>query len=173
MLRHIALTIPSLALLVFTACDSPATTGPESESAAEGEVQLAKGGVPASPSESAPGAPIATSVSFTFPDDDPCTPTFDSFEHMVTISGTVFFHFLPNGNVVVRFVRTIITDSGYEGSGKLIAVENGQISKNTFNDIVSHPDGRKFRVHGVLVMDLTTMPPTTRVSMAGLTCIKT
>lgn len=150
-------------LLGVAACDEPATTAPVPP----------PDGIELSSSMHAPGAPVVLPFGpFVFPDDDPCTPTFDPNEHVVTISGTLFVHFLPNGNLVARVKRTITTDSGYEGRGEATQVVNGKVFQQQLNDINTHPDGRKFRAQGVLLFDLTTTPPTVRVEMGGLFCIK-
>lgn len=117
--------------------------------------------------EDAPGAAEPIPFSNTFPGVDACTGE----PHTVTISGIIWLHRLPNGDQVVRWDRTITTDTGYEGHGVRTVVNNGNVFKLTNNDVVSHPDGRKFLAHGVMVVDLTTAPPTARVSMGGFTCI--
>lgn len=161
-MRKMALLAAGL-LLGVAACDEPATTAPEP----------APDGFELSSSMHAPGAPVVLPFGpFVFPDDDPCTPTFDPNEHIVTISGTLFVHFLPNGNLVARVKRTITTDSGYEGRGEATQVVNGNVFQLQLNDINSHPDGRKFRSNEVLIIDLTTDPPTVRVAEVGLTCIR-
>lgn len=148
-------------LAAFAACDKPTPTDPTLEPA-----EL-------SASSHAPGAPVAIPFSNTFPDDDPCTPTFDPNEHLVTIAGTAQVHSLPNGNIVVRSVeRTITTDSGYEGRGEETFVRNGQILMNQWNDLLTHPDGRKIRIHVTAVLDLTTDPPTLQALSADFVCIK-
>ncbi|MFW6200586.1 MAG: hypothetical protein ACOC8K_08435 [Gemmatimonadota bacterium] len=47
---------------------------------------------------------------------------------------------------------TITTDTGYEGRGVRTVVINRNVRKLTNNDIVSHPDGRTFLAHGVMVV---------------------
>lgn len=73
---------------------------------------------------------------------------------------------------MVRWDRTITTDTGYEGRGVRTVVNNGKVFKLTNNDIVSHPDGRAFLAHGVMVIDLTTEPPAARAEMGGFSCIR-
>lgn len=151
-----------LGLLAAAGCEQPAATAPASDGI---ELSAAH--------SSAPGAPMEVPFSTTFPDDDPCTPVFDRNEHLVTISGTLFVHTLPNGNLVIHAERTITTDSGYEGRGEHTQIVNGNIVQLQLNDIVTNPDGRKFRAGGFIIVDLTTSPPSVRVTMGGLTCIKT
>lgn len=147
-------------LLALAACEHPPTASPSSDN-----IRLS-----ASQAD-APGAPTAIPFSVTFPDDDPCTPVFDPNEHLVTISGTAFVHALDNGNRVTRLERTITTDSGYEGRGESTVINNDNAVQFQLNDINTHPDGRKFRAHGVVLVDLST--GAVRVAMGGLTCIKT
>lgn len=162
---HRFLDVPALSLLgalALAACEQPPATAPAADAAAPDATVRAS---------HAPGAPTAIPFSVTFPDDDPCTEPFDPTEHIVTISGTLFVHSLPNGKVVIRAERTITTDSEYEGRGEHTFVDNGNVIEFQLNDINTHPDGRKFRAHVIVVVDLSA--GTVRVAMGGLECIKT
>lgn len=164
-MRHRATLATTIALLfgAGAAC-SDAPTGPAATDA--GLDDALSPGVSAQ-LQDAPGAPEPIEFSNTFPGEDACTGE----PQITTIAGTIWVHQLPNGNQVVRWDRTITTDTGYEGHGVRTEVNNGNVYKLSNNDIVSHPDGRRFLAHGVMVVDLTTSPPTARVSMGGFTCL--
>lgn len=170
MRRTVDLSVLSLMLmgfLIVTACDGTVPTAPVSDAA----------GVGASASThavAASGAPTPVSIRQTIWGDDPCTAEVDPMEHRVTLAGTSYVHELSNGNLVIRTRYTLTTDSGYEGRGTRVVVNNGSIYRAHFNDVLIHPDGRKFRAHAVLVLDLRTDPPTERVlKISGLTCLRT
>lgn len=120
------------------------------------------------PAIDAPGAPTPIHFSNTFPGQDACTGE----PQVVTISGVIWLHELSGGVRLLRWERTITTDTGYEGRGVRTVVDNGNVFKLTNNDVVSHPDGRKFLAHGVMVLDLSAEPPSPRVEMGGFRCIK-
>lgn len=158
------LSLPVLSLLclaALTACDRPVAPAPPSSEPP---------GVSASAHAAAHGAPVVVPFTHTQSGIDPCTGE----PQEVTFAGTVSFQFLANGNVVIRREYTVTTDTGYEGRGTLVQVDNGSVLRGHFNDIVTHPDGRAFRAHAVQVVDLKTVPPTIRVlKIHGLTCFKT
>lgn len=163
--RHV--TIPTAllpAFLIFaTGCDETPTAAVPPD-----EIHVEK-----SMSQATTGASVEIPFSVTFPDDDPCTSTVDPEEHMVTVAGTASSHALPNGNVVVRYRRSVTTDSGYEGRGEAVEVHNGQVFRLHWSDILTHPDGRMIRAHLVVVVDLKTSPPSLRVLRGGpVRCIR-
>lgn len=161
-----ALTLSCLVML--SACDRPATTAPASETVDVGAAARAS----AAHGADAPGAAAAVPFRATISDDDPCTAVVDPEEHRVTFRGTSYVQELPNGNQVIRTRYAITTDSGYEGRGVRVEVANGSVQRAHFNDMLTHPDGRKFRAHAVQVVDLKTDPPTIRVlKISGLTCL--
>lgn len=118
----------------------------------------------------APGAPTAVPIFFQFEGRNPCS----GLPHTVTFTGTAWIHELPGGQVVVHFQRTITTSSGFEGRGTATNVVNGNILKSTLNDMLTHPSGDRIRAHLVLVIDLTSTPPTVRVrhgTFGGTICM--
>lgn len=118
----------------------------------------------------APGAPTAVPVFFEFDGVNPCS----GLPQTVTFTGTAWIHELPGGRVVVRSQRTITTSSGFEGRGTDTFVDNGNILKFTLNDMLTHPSGDRIRAHLLLVIDLTTTPPTVRVmkgTFGGTICV--
>lgn len=150
-------------LVILGACDRPVAPAP-----APGPVDVAA----ARGANDAPGAAVAVPIRATISDDDPCTAVVDPEEHQVTLEGTSYVHELPNGNFVIRTRYEITTDSGYEGRGMRVEVANRSVYRAHFNDMLTHPDGRKFRAHAVQVVDLRTTPPTVRVlKISGLTCL--
>ena len=62
---------------------------------------------------------------------------------------------------------------GYVGRGERNEVFNGSVYHGEFNDTVMHPDGRKFRGHAAVLIDVTPDPPTVRAFhvFQGLKCI--
>lgn len=161
------LSLVLMGLLTVTACDGTVPTAPVSDAADVGASTSAR-------AVAASGAPTPVSIRQTIWDDDPCTAEVDPMEHRVTLAGTSYVHELTSGNLVIRTRYTLTTDSGYEGRGARVVVNNGSIYRAHFNDILTHPDGRKFRAHAVHVLDLKTDPPTERVlKISGLTCLGT
>ncbi len=108
--------------------------------------------------------PTRFSDSVTFVDLNPCTGE----PHQVTMTVTGSEH-LHDGRLVGHAKRTFTTDSGFVGHGSVSYVDNGQISKGTFTDILTSPDGDRIRAHGVLVIDPST--DTVRADQIGITCL--
>jgi hypothetical protein len=101
----------------------------------------------------------------TFVDVNPCT----GLDHTVTIvfAGSEHRH---GERVVAHAKRTITTDpTGFVGRGTDSFVDNGQISKLTFTDILRNPAGDRIRARGVIVVELPT--ETIRVEKIALTCL--
>ena len=109
--------------------------------------------------------PTESSFVDTFEDVNPCT----GLMHTVTIAGTVFEH-SHDGRIVAHVERTITTDpTGFVGHGSESFVDNGQVVRDSFTDILTNPAGDRIRAHGVFVVDLST--DTVRVGNFELTCL--
>lgn len=118
----------------------------------------------------AASAPTAVPIFFQFAGLNPCS----GLPHTVTVTGTAWIHELPGGQVVIHLQKTITTSSGFEGRGTSTIVVNGNIRKFTLNDMLTHPSGDRIRAHLVLVVDLTTSPPTVLVrqgTWGGTICV--
>lgn len=118
----------------------------------------------------APGVPTAVPIFSQFEGSNPCS----GLPQTVTFTGTAWIHELPDGRVVVRTQRAITTSAGFQGRGTSTVVDNGNILKFTLNDMLTHPSGDRIRAHLVLVVDLTTTPPTVRVRQGtfdGTICV--
>lgn len=158
------LLLATLALCVATAC-SESPMQPNADAAPEGSAPTA-----ITQTSSASGEPQAFPFHTQLTDDDPCTPVFDPDEQTVTFDGTAFVQNLPNGNTVTRFQWVSSSDAGYEGKGRERIIDNGNNIVFSVNDILTHPDGRKFQVRINWVLDLTS--GTFRVFTGGLRCIR-
>ena len=109
--------------------------------------------------------PTESSFEETFEDVNPCTGLI----HTVTITFTIFEH-SHDGRIVQHVKRTITTDpTGFVGHGSESFVDNGQIVRDSFTDILTNPAGDRIRAHGVFVVDLST--ETVRVGNFELTCL--
>jgi len=108
--------------------------------------------------------PTAFPFEFTFDDVNPCTGATMT----VTIAGTEFVHF-HDGRIVARRERTITTSDGSVGRGTESFVDNGQVVRGRFTDIMTNPSGYRFRARGVFVFDIST--ETVRVDKFELTCL--
>ena len=109
--------------------------------------------------------PTAIPFEFSFEDVNPCTGLI----HEVTIAGTEFVH-LHDGRLVSLRKRTITTDpTGFVGHGTETFIDNGQVAKVSFTDILTNPAGDRIRAHGVFVVDIST--ETVRVDRFELTCL--
>jgi hypothetical protein len=109
--------------------------------------------------------PTESSFVDTFEDVNPCTGLI----HTVTITGTVFEH-SHDGRIVAHVKRTITTDpTGFVGHGSESFVDNGQVARGSFTDILTNPAGDRIRAHGVFVVDLST--DTVRFDRFELTCL--
>lgn len=148
--------LSTLTLVTVTSCDRTAMTAPDVEGAAPAEATAAE----------APGAPKEGAQLITLDVLNPCTDEVEEF----TFDNRVLVHELPNGNVVVRFDRTITTESGFEGRGSQTLVRNGRVFKVQANDMLTHPSGAKLRAHVVSVLNLNTA--TVQTDQFSLTCIR-
>ncbi len=108
---------------------------------------------------SATSAPTPVPIFVQFDDVNPCS----GLVHTVTITGTAWIQDL-DGQLVVREERTVTTSSGFAGRGTDVFVDNGTTQKFTLNDMLTNQFGARIRAHLVLVIDLSTTPPTVRVS---------
>jgi hypothetical protein len=108
--------------------------------------------------------PTAFPFEDVFDDVNPCTG--DTMT--VTIAGTDFVHF-HDSRVVVHSDRTITTSDGSVGHGTNSFVDNGQVARGSFTDIMTNPSGYRFRARGVFVFDIST--ETVRVDRFALTCL--
>jgi hypothetical protein len=106
----------------------------------------------------AASAPVEVPIFAQFEDVNPCS----GLVHTITFTGTARIH-EHDGRVVVHAQRTITTSSGFEGRGRDTFVYNGKIQKVTANDMLTNESGDRIRAHIVLVLDLSTTPPTVRV----------
>jgi hypothetical protein len=141
------ITLSSLLLLV--ACDRP--------TAYSTDEPLAQ------PSFS--GAPPEVPIFIQF--DNPCS----GLPITVTITGRAR---VINDGSVVHLQRTITTSDGFKGRGTETDVDNGHIFKFTVNDMLTNDSGDRIRAHLVLVLDLSTTPPTVRVmkgTFRGTICV--
>jgi hypothetical protein len=107
----------------------------------------------------AASAPTPVPIFLQFDDVNPCSGTV----HTVTITGTAWIQDL-DGRLVVREDRTVTTSSGFTGRGTDVFVDNGTTQKFTLNDMLTNESGARIRAHLVFVIDLSTIPPTARVS---------
>ena len=113
----------------------------------------------------APPAAADPPTESSFEDVNPCTGLI----HTVTITFTIFEH-SHDGRIVQHVKRTITTDpTGFVGHGSESFVDNGQIVRDSFTDILTNPAGDRIRAHGVFVVDLST--DTVRVGNFELTCL--
>ncbi|MFL5496504.1 MAG: hypothetical protein ACJ8DC_19115 [Gemmatimonadales bacterium] len=122
-----------------------------------------------SPRMEAASAPIEVPIFVQFEDVNPCSGLVIT----VTFTGTarIVEH---NGHVVVHERRTISTSDGFEGRGTDTFVDNGNIQKFTLNDMLTNESGDRIRAHLLLVIDLSTTPPTVRVmkgTFGGTICV--
>jgi hypothetical protein len=109
--------------------------------------------------------PTAFPFSDTFEDVNPCTGDTMS----VTIAGTSFVHF-HDSRIVARSERTITTSDGSVGHGTDSFVDNGQIVRGRFTDIMTNASGGyRFRARGVFVFDISS--ETQRVDRFELVCL--
>lgn len=100
--------------------------------------------------------PVTFTGSVTFPDDNPCTPVFDPFEHVVTIDFVTTVHEHEN-NIVGYSERSGTTDSGFTMiNGRDSFVDNGNVLHVSLMDQWRHPDGSKFLARFTLLLDLDT-----------------
>jgi hypothetical protein len=98
---------------------------------------------------------------------NPCT----GLDMTITVTGTAWWH-AHNNNDVLRYKRTITTSDGFEGRGHATEVGNyagASLYRFTFNDMMTHPSGAKFKAHQVLVGDFGT--PTVHVDKFAATCL--
>lgn len=110
--------------------------------------------------------PGTFTVSITFPDINPCTES----EHLVTLNLEVSIHEHANGKVVGHVARTGTTDSGFVmHHGVESFVNSGNVFRSAFADQWRNPNGLKFMVHGVFVVDLRSGD--VQVDRSSLTCI--
>jgi hypothetical protein len=101
----------------------------------------------------------------TFDDVNPCTGD----PMTVTIASTVFVHF-HGSSIVAHTERTISTSDGSVGHGSESFVDNGQIVRGRFTDIMTNASGGyRFRARGVFVIDIST--ETQRVDRFELICL--
>lgn len=109
--------------------------------------------------------PTAFPFEFTFDDVNPCTG--DTMTVTIAITDFVHFH---GSRIVVHAKRTITTSDGSVGHGTASLVDNGQIVKERFTDIMTNASGGyRFRARGVVVFDISTQ--TIRVERFELTCL--
>ena len=112
-------------------------------------------------------APIELNFVEVFDDVNPCTGDI----HTVTIAITVAGHF-HNGRFVGNGERTITTSpTGFVGRGTDSVVDNGEVFKLTLNDMLENEAGDQIRAHFVLLLDLSTDPPTEQVVQGALDCV--
>jgi hypothetical protein len=110
--------------------------------------------------------PIAIPSEDVFDDVNPCTGDLMT----VTFVVTDFVH-LHDGRLVVRSERTITTSDGSVGHGTGSLVDNGQVIRAAFTDIMKNASGGYgFRARGVFVLDIST--GTVRVDRFELTCLR-
>ena len=117
----------------------------------------------------AASAPIEVPIFAQFDDVNPCS----GLVHTITFTGAARIHD-HDGRVVVHARRAITTSSGFEGRGTDTFVDNGNIQKVTANDMLANDSGDRIRAHIVLVLDLSTTPPTVRVmkgTFEGVICV--
>jgi hypothetical protein len=122
-----------------------------------------------SPVIQAASAPTVVPIFIRFDDVNPCT----GLVHTITVRGTARI-VEQKGVTVVHSQRTITTSSGFTGRGTETDVDNGNIFKFTLNDMLTNQAGDRIRAHLVLVLDLSTDPPTVRVMQGtfnGVLCI--
>ena len=110
-------------------------------------------------------APIVEPFGDEFTDVNPCTGE----EMTVTFEGTAYIH-EHGSRFVLRSERTITTSDGFVGRGTESVVENGQVFRARFADMMTNAvTGERFRARGVFVADLST--ETVRVERFDLTCL--
>jgi len=98
--------------------------------------------------------PVTFTDSVTFPDDNPCTPVFDLFEHLVTIDLVITVHEHEN-NIVAYSERSGTTTSGFTMiNGRDSFVDTGNVLHFNLMDQWRHPDGSKFLARFTLLIDL-------------------
>lgn len=103
-------------------------------------------------------APIAVPIFNEFDGVNPCTGLI----HTLTFTGTAWIH-EHDGRIVMRVESTITTSDGFEGRGNDTFVDNGNIQKLNIHHMMTNESGDRIRVHVVLVIDVSTTPPTPRV----------
>ena len=109
--------------------------------------------------------PSSASFEETFPDVNPCTGD----PMMVTIRIAIFEH-SHGSRYVGRGVRTITTDDGSAGRGTELFVDNGQIVKSNFTDVMTNAeDGYRFTASGGFVYHIAT--DTLRVDRFKFNCL--
>lgn len=104
------------------------------------------------------GAPTVFPVFIEFEGVNPCSGQL----HTITMTGTGWLH-EHDGRHVVHMQRTITTSSGFVGRGTNTFVVNGNVLTLTLNDMLAHESGDRIRAHLLLVLDVSTTPPTVRV----------
>ena len=109
--------------------------------------------------------PTVVQFEDVFPDVNPCTDE----PMMVTIKTTAFIHEHDAGEVV-HAKRTITTSDGFVGRGTESFVDNGQIVRFRFSDMMANASGDRFRARGGFVYDIST--DTVRVDRFQLTCLR-
>jgi hypothetical protein len=122
-----------------------------------------------SPRVETASAPIEVPIFIQFEGVNPCS----GLVHTITITGTARL-IEQDGRSVVHLQRTITTSSGFEGRGTETDVVNGHILKLTLNDMLTNDSDDRIRAHLVLVLDLSTAPPTVRVmkgTFGGVICV--
>jgi hypothetical protein len=106
----------------------------------------------------ATGAPTEVPIFIQFEFGNPCT----GLVHTITVTGTARIH-EHDGRVVVHEQHTLTTSDGFQGRGTATIVDNGNIQALTLNDMLTNDSGDRIRAHLLLVLDLSTTPPTVRV----------
>jgi hypothetical protein len=106
----------------------------------------------------AASAPIVVPLFLQFDDINPCS----GLVHTITVTGTARI-LERDGLLRVQDQKTITTSSGFTGRGTDMFVDNGNIQRFTLNDMLTNESGDRIRAHLVLVVDLSTTPPTVRV----------
>jgi hypothetical protein len=101
-----------------------------------------------------------------FDDVNPCT----GLDHTVTISVTYSVH-LHDGREVGTGRSTLSTSSGFTGQGRSSFVDNGEVLRGQFLDMLTNAEGDRIQARGVFVLDLST--DTVRVDSFDLICVGT
>jgi hypothetical protein len=119
-----------------------------------------------SPRVEAASAPTVVPIFVEFDDVNPCS----GLVHTVTITGTarIVEH---DGRTVVHSQVTVTTSSGFEGRGTETDVNNGNIQTLTLNHMLTNGSGDRIRAHFVLILDVSTTPPTVRATTGSVTCV--
>jgi len=107
-----------------------------------------------SPRMEAASAPIEVPIFIQFDGVNPCSGLI----HTITITGTALIH-----EHVAHSQVTITTSSGFVGRGTETDVDNGNIATLTLNHMLTNDSGDRIRAHLLLILDLSTTPPTVRV----------